>query len=154
MLTALKEMRREIAGYFRGQLLVSGAVGLLTALGLLIVGVPAWLVLGLVMGLCDLIPYVGPYIGALPNLLFSLPQGITTVLWALGTVVAVQQAESVFLSPRLMSGATGLHPAYVLLLLSLGGMIGGVVGLLLSLPLFVCVRGAVRALQCAAQEIP
>ena len=153
VLTVLKEMRREIAGYFRGQLLVSGAVGALTALGLLIVGVPAWLLLGLVMGLCDLIPYVGPYIGALPIVLFSLPHGPYTVLWALVAVVAVQQAESVFLSPRLMSGATGLHPAYVLLLLSLGGMIGGLVGLLLSLPLFVCIRGAVRALQCASQEI-
>ena len=150
-LTALKEMRREIAAYFRGQLLVSGSVGILTAISLLTVGVPAWLLLGLVMGICDLIPYAGPYLGALPILLFSLPQGIYTALWALIAVVLVQPAESVFLSPRLMSGVTGLHPAYVLMLLSAGGILGGLAGMLLSLPLFVCLRGAARALQCARQ---
>ncbi|MBR1606613.1 MAG: AI-2E family transporter [Clostridia bacterium] len=152
LLTALREMRREIAAYFRGQLLVSGAVGLLTALALLLVGVPAWLLLGALMGLCDLIPYAGPYIGAVPVILFSLPQGLYTALWALLAVAAVQQIESIFLSPRLMSGATGLHPAFVLLLLSFGGMVAGLAGMLLSLPLFVCLRGAVRALRCARQE--
>ncbi len=151
-LTALREMRREIAGYFRGQLLVSSAVALLTALALLIVGVPAWLLLGICMGICDLIPYVGPYLGAIPVVLFSLPQGMYTVLWAVVAVILVQQAESIFLSPHLMSGATGLHPAYVLLLLSAGGLIGGLGGMLLSLPLFVCLRGALRAFRCAAQE--
>lgn len=153
-LTALQEMRREVSGYFRGQLLVSAATGALTALGLLIVGAPSWLLLGLVMGLCDLIPYAGPYLGAVPIVLFSLPQGAYTALWALVTVVAVQQVESLFLSPRLMSGATGLHPAYVLLLLSAGGLIAGLPGMLLALPVFVCARGAVRALQCAAQGTP
>lgn len=152
LLTALREMRREIAGYLRGQLLVSSAVGILTAIGLLIVGVPAWLLLGIVMGVCDLIPYVGPYLGGIPIVLFSLPQGLYTVLWAVVAVVAVQQAESMFLSPQLMSGVTGLHPAYVLLLLSAGGLLGGIAGMLLSLPLYVCARGAVRALQCAARE--
>lgn len=107
LLTALREMRREIAGYLRGQLLVSSAVGILTAIGLLIVGVPAWLLLGIVMGVCDLIPYVGPYLGGIPIVLFSLPQGLYTVLWAVVAVVAVQQAESMFLSPQLMSGVTG-----------------------------------------------
>ena len=152
ILTALREMRREIAGYFRGQLLVSLAVALLTALALLLVGVPAWLLLGIVMGICDLIPYAGPYLGAIPILLFSIPQGLYTVIWAAIAIVVVQQAESMFLSPHLMSGATGLHPAYVLLLLSAGGLIGGLLGMLLSLPLFVCIRGAVRALQCAAKS--
>lgn len=152
LLTALREMRREIAAYFRGQLLVSTAVGLLTALSLLIVGTPAWLLLGAVMGICDLIPYAGPYIGAVPVVLFSLPQGLYTALWALLAVAAVQQTESVFLSPRLMGGATGLHPAAVLVLLSFGGMVAGLAGMLLSLPLFVCLRGAGRALRCARQE--
>ena len=152
LLTALREMRREVAAYFRGQLLVSLAVALLTAAALLIVGVPAWLLLGAVMGLCDLIPYMGPYLGMLPIVLFSLPQGLYTALWAVAAAAAVQQIESVFLSPRLMSGAIGLHPAYVLLLLSAGGLMAGLTGMLLSLPVFVCLRGATRALQCAKRE--
>ena len=93
------------------------------------------------------LPHMLPLL-SLPILLFSLPRGLSTALWALGDAVAVQQIESVFLSPRLMSGATGLHPAYVLLLLSAGGLVAGLTGMLL----FVCVRGAVRALQCANQQ--
>lgn len=151
-LSAFKEMRREIAGYFRGQLLISTAVALLTALSLLIIGVPAYLLLGICMGIFDLIPYLGPYLGAIPIVLFSLPLGLDKTLWAIVCVILVQQAESLFLSPYFMSGATGIHPAYVLLLLSAGGMIAGLPGMLFSLPLFVCLRGALRAFRCVSPE--
>ena len=98
------------------------------------------------MGLCELIPYIGPFIGAVPIALFSWPMGLSTLLWALGVAIAVQQIEGYFLSPHLMAGATGLHPVYVLLLLSAGGLLWGVLGMVIALPLFVCVRGAARVL--------
>lgn len=151
MLTALREMRREAGGYVRGQLLVAAAVAVLTALGLLIVNVPAWLVLGLLMGVCELIPYVGPFIGGIPIALFSLPGGLNKLLWALGIVIVVQQVEGYFLSPKLMAGATGLHPVYVLLLLTAGGLLFGLLGMVLALPVFVCFRGAARVL-CAGEH--
>ena len=146
MLAALQEMRREAGGYMRGQLLVALAVGALTALGLLIVGIPAWLVLGLVMGVCELIPYIGPLLGGVPIALFSLPQGMNALLWALGVTVFIQQIEGYFLSPRLMGEATGLHPVSVLLLLSSGGLLGGLFGMVAAVPAYVCVRGAARVL--------
>lgn len=146
-LTALREMRREAGGYVRGQLLVAAAVAALTALGLLLVGLPAWLALGLLMGACELIPYVGPLIGGVPIVLFALPMGLPATLWALGVTIAVQQLEGYFLSPRLMAGATGLHPVYVMLLLSAGGLLGGLAGMILALPAFVCLRGAFRVLR-------
>ena len=149
-LLTLREMRREVAGYFRGQLLVSGSVGLLTALALFLLGTPSFLALGILMGVCDLIPYIGPWIGAVPIVLFSLPQGINVVLWAILAILAIQQTENLLLAPHFMAGATGLHPAYVLLLLSFGGLIGGLGGMLLSLPLFICLRGALRALHLAS----
>ena len=74
----LREMRRETAGYLRGQLMVSAVVGGLTALGLLFCGVPAWLLLGVVMGVLELIPYVGPFLGGVLVALFSLPGGLAT----------------------------------------------------------------------------
>ena len=143
-LTALQEMRREAGGYIRGQMMVALSVAALTAAGLLILGIPAWLVLGVVMGICELIPYVGPLIGGIPIVLFSLSQGLSTTLWALGLTIGVQQIEGYFLSPHLVGGATGLHPAYILLLLTAGGLIGGLAGMMLALPLFVCIRGAAR----------
>ena len=146
MLHALQEMRREAGGYIRGQLLVALAVGLLTALGLLIVGIPAWLVLGLLMGACEFIPYIGPLIGGVPIVLFSLPMGFHALLWGLGVTVLVQQIEGYFLSPRLMGEATGLHPVSVLLLLSAGGLLFGLPGMVGAVPAYVCLRGALRVL--------
>ena len=146
MLHALQEMRREAGGYIRGQLLVALAVGLLTALGLLIVGIPAWLVLGLLMGACEFIPYIGPLIGGVPIALFSLPMGFQALLWGLGVTVLVQQIEGYFLSPRLMGEATGLHPVSVLLLLSAGGLLLGLPGMVGAVPAYVCLRGALRVL--------
>ena len=140
----LKEMRRETAGYLRGQLMVSAAVGGLTALGLLLCGVPAWLVLGLTMGVLELIPYLGPFLGGVLVAIFSLTSGVGRTLWALGVVVVVQQLEGGLLSPQLMSDATRLHPVIVVLSVMLGGMAGGVGGILLSVPLVLCVRAVLR----------
>ena len=140
----LKEMRRETAGYLRGQLMVSAVVGGLTAIGLLFCGVPAWLLLGLVMGVLELIPYLGPFLGGALVVLFSLPGGLGRTLWALGVVILVQQLEGGMLSPQLMSDATRLHPLLVVLCVMLGGMAGGVGGILLSVPLLLCARAALR----------
>ena len=145
-------MRREAGGYIRGQMLVALAVAFLTAIGLMAVGVNAFMLLGLVMGVCELIPYIGPFIGGIPVVLFTLPLGLSKTLWALGVVIAVQQAEGMFIAPRLMSGATGLHPVYILLLLTAGGLLFGLPGLLLALPLFVCLRGLTRALRLSRLE--
>ena len=98
----LREMRRETAGYLRGQLMVSAVVGGLTALGLMFCGVPAWLLLGVIMGVLELIPYVGPFLGGVLVALFSLPGGLARTLWALGVVIVVQQLEGGMLSPQLI----------------------------------------------------
>lgn len=140
----LKEMRRETAGYVRGQLMVSAVVGGLTAIGLLFCGIPAWLVLGAIMGVLELIPYVGPFLGGVLVVLFSLPSGLGRTLWALGVVILVQQLEGGMLSPQLMSDATRLHPVAVVLCVMLGGAAGGMGGILLSVPLLLCIRAALR----------
>ena len=145
--SAAREMKREIVAFFRGQVLISLAVGGLTAIGLALVGIPAWFVMGLMMGILEFVPYLGPILATLPIILFSLPLGLSKTLWALGVVIVVQQLEGSLLSPHLMAGATRLHPAVVLLAISAGGMTGGVWGMVLSLPLVVSLRGIVRVLR-------
>lgn len=139
-----REIRRETAGYLRGQLLVSAIVGALTAAGLLLCGIPSWLVLGMLMGVLELIPYAGPFIGGLLTALCALPAGVGRMLWALGVVIAVQQADGSFLSPRLISQTTRLHPAAVVLCVVLGGAAAGMGGILLSIPLVLSARAALR----------
>lgn len=143
-LQLLREIRRETAGYLRGQLMLSLAVGGLTAAGLLLCGLPAWLLLGAVMGLLELIPYVGPFAGGAMVLLFSLQGGMGQILWAMAVVLVVQQLEGSWLSPKMMSQATRLHPLAVILSILLGGSAAGITGILLAVPLVLCVRSVYR----------
>ncbi len=142
---ALGEIRKETAGYLRGQLMISAAVGSLTAVGLWLCGVPNWLALGFLMGILELIPYVGPIIGGVIVALFALPLGLWRTAWALGVVVAVQQLEGGVLAPKLISQTTRLHPAAVVLMIMLGGAAAGVTGILLCVPLVLCLRAVARA---------
>lgn len=141
---AAREMRRETAAYLRGQLLLSLSVGGMTALGLMLTGTPGWLLLGALMAVLELVPYIGPVIAGVPAVLLALQGGWTRALWTLAVIVAVQETEGAVLSPRLVGEATSLHPMAVLLLVSAGGMLGGALGMVLVIPAVVSVRGAVR----------
>mgnify|MGYP002543797027 FL=1 len=148
----VREMGRESVGYLRGQLLVSLAVGGFTGLGLLLCGVPSWLLLGFLMGLLELIPYVGPFLGGVLVALFAWPGGWSRMLWSLGVVVLVQQLEGGMLSPQLMSETTRLHPIVVLLCVMAGGAAGGIAGVLLAIPAVLCLRAALRVIQLKRLE--
>lgn len=150
---AARSIRRELHAYFRGQLILSVSVGALTALALLLTGTPAWLLLGVLMGVMELIPYAGPFVGGVAVFLFSLTEGWGRTLWAMGVVLAVQQLEGSLLSPRLVSDATRLHPLAVLLCVMLGGAAGGVMGILLAVPLVLCLRAALRVLSLSPNSV-
>lgn len=141
---AAREMRRETVAYLRGQLLLSLSVGALTALALLLAGTPGWLMLGLLMGVMELVPYIGPVIAGVPAVLLATQHGWTRALWTLLALVGVQQLEGAVLSPRLLGGATQLHPMAVLLLITSGGILMGPVGMMAILPAVVALRGALR----------
>lgn len=141
---AAREMRRETTGFLRGQLLLSLAVGMMTAFALLLVGTPGWMLLGVLMGFLELVPYLGPLIAGIPAVLLALQLGVGKALWTVAALLIVQQLESTWLSPRLLSGATRLHPLLVLLALSAGGIIGGALGMVLVIPALVSFRGAAR----------
>ena len=141
---AAREMKRETAAFLRGQLVLSLAVGGMTAAALALIGVPGWLLLGVLMGVLELVPYIGPVIAGVPAVLLALPGGWSRALWTLAALVLVQEIEGAILSPRLVGSATALHPLTELLLVSAGGMIGGALGMVLVIPAVVSVRGAVR----------
>ena len=141
---AAREMRRETAAYLRGQLLLSLSVGGMTALGLLLTGTPGWLILGVLMGVLELVPYIGPVIAGVPAVLLALQLGWSRALWTIAVLLIIQETEGAVLSPRLLGGATSLHPMAVLLLVSAGGILAGTLGMVLVIPAVVSIRGAVR----------
>ncbi|MBM7633901.1 AI-2E family transporter [Geomicrobium sediminis] len=123
--------------YIRGQLLVSICVGVLSVIGLWIAGVPYPIVLGILLGVMDLIPYFGPILGAIPVLIIALTVSWQTALFALVAILIIQQIEGNVLSPMIVGKSAHLHPLIILFALLLGYEFAGVIGLLVAVPLFV-----------------
>ena len=141
---AAREMKRETAAFFRGQLILSAAVGSMTSAALALLRVPGWLLLGALMGVLELVPYIGPVIAGVPAVLLALQSGLGRALWAFAALVVIQEVEGAILAPRLVGDATALHPLAVLLLVSAGGMLGGALGMVAVIPAVVSLRGALR----------
>ncbi len=132
---------RAMGGFFRGQLLVALLVGVLSALALRIVGLPYWLVVGMIAGFFNLIPMVGPFIGGIPAVLiaaaFLTPWHILYVVIAL---TIVQQIDNHFVSPNVMRWAVRLHAVTVMLSLLAGAALAGFSGMLLAVPVVASVK--------------
>ncbi|GGJ06376.1 UPF0118 membrane protein YrrI [Alicyclobacillus cellulosilyticus] len=120
--------------YVRGQLLVMLVVGVLTYAGLLVVGMPYALLLALFVALTNVIPYLGPFLGAAPGLLLALSISPQMALKVLVVNVIVQQLEGNLVSPQIMGRTLQLHPMAIVAALLLGEQVGGVLGLIVAVP--------------------
>ena len=147
-----KAVSGALAAYVRGQVTVSCITAAVTALGLLVQGVRAWLLLGAVMLLCNLIPYFGPWLGAIPIALFAAERGIVGALGGLAAVAAAQLVEGLFVSPRVIGRAASLHPALVILSLIAGGWVAGLPGMFYAIPAVLSLRAAAGALRDLGRE--
>lgn len=135
ILVLARRMNAAVGGFFRGQLAVAVIVGVLCSLGLLVIGLPFWLLIGMVAGFFNMIPLVGPYIGGIPALVIALTtKEPITAVWVIVIMVAVQQIDNHFISPLVMHRVVKLHPVLVMLALLLGGTLGGFFGLLVAVP--------------------
>ncbi len=141
-----RTLLRELRLYLRGQATIALCVGLLASLGLTIIGVDGGALLGLFVGVCNVIPYLGPFIGGLPAVLVALGSGWQRAAFTVILLFLVQQADGMLLSPRIMGNITGFSPAVVLFALYLAGSAGGIWGLLLSMPLLMTARTLYRIL--------
>jgi len=128
-------LSRAIGGFFRGQLLVALIVGVLVSIGLAVVGLDFWLLVGMVAGIFNIVPLIGPWVGGIPAVAIALTtQDVRTAIVAALIMVGVQQLDNHFISPLVMQRAVSLHPAAVLLALLAGGSLGGFFGLLMAVP--------------------
>lgn len=128
-------LNRAIGGFFRGQLMVALIVGVLCSVGLGIIGLKFWFLIGMIAGLFNVIPLIGPWVGGIPGVTIALTTG--SPLQALLVVVilaGVQQIDNHFITPQVMQRAVHLHPVVVILALVAGGSLAGFYGLLLAVP--------------------
>lgn len=131
-----RRLSHAIGGYFRGQLAVACVVGVMSSIGMLIVGLPFWLIVGMVAGLFNMVPLIGPWVGAVPGIIIAITTGggIDQAVAVAAVMAIVQQIDNHFISPIVMQRAVKLHPAVVMLALLAGGTLGGFFGLLLAVP--------------------
>ncbi len=145
---------RVLGAYLRGQLLLGMIIGSVTAIGLSVMGVNYALVLGVVAGLFELIPNIGPLLGAIPAVVVALAQRPSLALAVAIFALVVQQVENLFLTPRVVGGSVRLHPAVVMLVLIIGSELGGIVGLFLAPLLTALLRDMFRYLYYRFQDEP
>ncbi|MEN1761263.1 AI-2E family transporter [Anoxynatronum sibiricum] len=134
-----------LGGFIRGQLIVAFFVGILSGMVLLLLGIDFALILGIVAGVTNIIPYLGPFIGAIPAVLMALLTSPLQTLWVILAFTVIQQVESSVISPRIVGKRVGLHPTLVILALLMGGALWGLVGLLIAVPTAAVVRVLVLA---------
>lgn len=138
--TVGSEMDRTLGAYFRGMLFICFIVGLLTYVGLLLLGVEFALILGIISGITNIIPYFGPLIGAVPAVLIALLNSPALVLKVIIVIIIVQQLESQFIAPQILGRSLGLHPLIVIFALIVGGRLFGLGGLIFAVPFAAVLR--------------
>jgi predicted PurR-regulated permease PerM len=131
-----------LGGYFRGQLAVAFVVGVMSSIGMLIIDLPFWLIVGMIAGLFNMIPLIGPWVGAVPGIIIAVTTGggLSKAITVAVVMAIVQQIDNHFISPMVMKRAVKLHPAAVMLALLAGGTLGGFFGLLLAVPITAALK--------------
>jgi predicted PurR-regulated permease PerM len=129
-------LNHAVGGFFRGQLAVALIVGIMVSIGLAIIGLPFWLIVGMIAGAFNVIPLIGPWVGAIPGIViaFTTGGGVGQAIAVAIVMTVAQQIDNHFISPLVMQRAVNLHPAVVMLALLAGGTLGGFFGLLLAVP--------------------
>lgn len=135
------DIKNSMNHYFRGQALVASCVGIMFCIGLSIVGLPLAIVMGLFIGVLNMVPYL-QLISLIPTTLLCLVSSVDTNtdfwhLWwsCMAVYIIVQCIQDLVLTPKIMGKAMGLNPAIILLSLSVWGTLLGFIGLIIALPL-------------------
>ncbi|MDD3520630.1 MAG: AI-2E family transporter [Actinomycetota bacterium] len=142
--TILTKVNRVFSRYIRGQLIISFIVGALCTIALLILRIDFAVLLGFMAGLFNLIPFLGPIIGAIPAAFTALIVSPLKALLVVIIFVAIQQIDNYVISPNIMKYQIGLHPGIIIFSLIAGGAVFGWIGLLLAVPVVAIIQEILR----------
>ncbi len=131
---AFHQVDLKVSMWVRGQLILSLSIGLLTLIGLTILGVPYALVLAIIAAFTELIPYAGPILGAIPAILIALTISPVLALWVVVLTIGVQQFEQQVLVPQVMKRAVGLSAVMIIFSILVGAKLFGVLGAIVAVP--------------------
>jgi predicted PurR-regulated permease PerM len=130
-----------LTGFVRGQLLVAAIVGVMSSLALRLVDVPFWLIIGLISGVLNLVPFVGPFVGGMIAAFVALLEGSPgKAILAVLALTAVQQIDNHIVTPIVLRSRVQLSPFSILMALLIGGSVAGLLGVLVAVPVLSVVR--------------
>jgi len=129
------EIDRILSNFIRGRLIVCFIVGALITVGLYLLGIKFYLIIGLVSGLLNFIPYLGPIVGWVLSLLFVIGKPWSIILLTTILFIGVNQIEAIWLNPRILGKELGLHPLTVIFSILIFGGLLGFLGILFAVPL-------------------
>ncbi len=132
----LTNMDRTLSSYIQGVLIVCSFIGVLYYIGFSIIGLEYALVLAIFGMITNVIPYLGPWIGAIPSVIVALLHSPMMALLVLLIVVVIQQIESIFVQPQIIGKKMSLHPVTVMALVLVAGRFIGIVGMILVIPIY------------------
>jgi len=139
----IQKMGDTISSYISGQVIECLFVGTFTAIGYMLISQPYGLLLGVVAGMANIIPYLGPYIGIAPSLIVAFTVSPMQVVYVVIIVVIVQQVDGNLIYPNIIGRTLKIHPLTIIILLLAAGNIAGILGMILAIPFYAVVRTVV-----------
>lgn len=136
----IRDMGNTISAFIQGQMTVALFVGTLSFIGFLLIQLPYALVLSLAVAITNIIPYVGPIIGAIPAAIIGLFISPFQFLLVVLVIVIAQQLEGNVLSPLILGKTLNTHPVTIIILLLVAGNIAGILGMVLAVPLYAVAK--------------
>jgi predicted PurR-regulated permease PerM len=142
----LKYADRMFGGFINGKILDSAIIGLLCYIGCLIFKFPSALLVSVIIGVTNVIPFFGPFIGAIPATLLILIQNPIKALWFVLFVLVLQQLDGNIIGPKILGNTTGLSSFWVLFAILLFGGLWGFAGMIVGVPLFAVIYDVIKKL--------
>ena len=133
-----------LGSYIRVQLLLGLVVGVMVYIGLLVLGISFPVLLAVVAGLFELVPIIGPILGAIPGVLVTLSTSPSDLVWVILLYLGVQGLENGLLVPRLQGRAVDIHPAIIMVILVVASEAAGLFGMVVAVPLAAVARDVFR----------
>ena len=141
---ALHTINYTFSKYIRGQLIEACIVAIMSIIVLSIVGVDYAVIIGIISGVCNLIPYVGPFVGIVLAAIMALFSGnLFMIVGAVIGLLIVQQIDSNIIAPKIVGDIVGLHPAFIIVALTIGGNLYGLLGMLIAVPVAASIKNLI-----------
>lgn len=136
----LEQLNKTLSDYISGQAIECLFVGTFTFLGYLLIGVDYAFLFGVIAGLTNLIPYLGPYLGLAPALIYTFFNSPTQALLCIVVVLIVQQVDGNVIYPNVIGKSLNIHPLTIILILLVAGNLAGILGVFLGVPVYAILR--------------